>query len=113
MVGNGMLLVMARGIVDSGGLYALGNRSEIRKQQHGGVKVVGIMGSPWEVRSLMHAYWCEATGNTCCPWSTMSTASGWLALSKVVYHCDFENQFKSTEAAHKFNANMKKERSPL
>ena len=34
--------------------------------------------SPRHSKDFKNAYWIEASGNTCCPWSGMSTGNGWL-----------------------------------
>eukprot|EP00975_Prorocentrum_lima_P067930 12917836-Prorocentrum_lima.AAC.1 len=34
--------------------------------------------SPRHEQQHEKSYWVEASGNTCCPWSGMSSGNGWL-----------------------------------
>ena len=41
--------------------------------------------SPRDVTDLEDAYWVEAAGNTCCPWSPMSPGDGWLSKDTLPF----------------------------
>ena len=41
--------------------------------------------SPRDVKELAGDYWVECSGNTCCPWSSMSDHSGWLDAATLPF----------------------------